>query len=283
MDDQNQIPQPNQLEEINIDNLKYSDAAKYFEAATFITQPFVETTNTSWGTRAVWTPQGLPYMGTELRFEEGKGTDEQISDRFRIFVFRDGRATIQIEDEAGNMVRKQMETGLGYSIEKGQRYAIHAENVSRILEAAMATPDDGQVHREKFQSQEYVVRIGKPWGYELHFGKEGDPLMAKILHINEGDRLSEKAHRIKTESYWMLSGTCNMIMENSNRELVNFPLEYDKGYTTNVGQRHRQQGATDCEVFEVSTPERGKTWRIQDDYERPDETDEQRKLERGQL
>jgi hypothetical protein len=55
MDDQNQSPQPNQLEEINIDNLKYSDAAKYFEAATFITQPFVETTNTSWGTRAVVT------------------------------------------------------------------------------------------------------------------------------------------------------------------------------------------------------------------------------------
>ena len=74
-----------------------------------------------------------------------------------------------------------------------------------------------------------------------------------------------------------------MIIENSNRELITFQLEYDKGYTTNVGQRHRQQGASDCEVFEVSTPERGKTWRIQDDYERPDETDVQRKLERGQM
>ena len=283
MDDNNQNPPISQVEEINIDNLKYSDAAKYFESATFLTQPFLETTNTSWGVRAVWTHQGLPYMGAELRFEEGKGMEEQISDRFRIFVFRDGRATIQIEDEAGNMVTKQMETDLGFRIEKGQRYSIHAENVSRILEASMPSPDDSQVHRENFQSQEYVARIGKPWGYELHFAQEGNPLMAKILHINEGDRLSEKAHRVKTESYWMLSGDCNMIMENSARELVTFPLEYDKGYTTSVGQRHRQQGTSDCEVFEVSTPERGKTWRIQDDYERPDETDAQRKLERGQM
>lgn len=269
-------------EEINIDNLPYSDAAKYFDPASFTTSPFVETSKTVWGERVVWTPQGLPYVGSELRFIEGGRMEEQISDRFRIFVFRDGRATIHMEDTQGNMLVKQMETNLGYRIHKGQRYFINADNVSRIMEAVMADPWDGEVHREHFHSEEYVLRIGKPWGYELHFAHEDDPLMTKILHINVGDRLSEKAHRVKSESYWMLEGECSLIIENSTRQFVDFPLEYNKGYTVDVGQRHRQRGTTDCNVFEVSMPEGGKTWRIQDDYERPDETDAQRRLERGE-
>ena len=89
-------------EEINIDNLSYSDASKYFDPATFSTTPFAEVTKTPWGERAVFTPQGLPYVGSELRFNEGATLEEQVSDRFRIFVFRDGRAELTFEDPDGN-------------------------------------------------------------------------------------------------------------------------------------------------------------------------------------
>lgn len=269
-------------EEINIDNLTYQDAAKYFDPATFDVTPFSQSSPTSWGEKIVFTPQGLPYVGSELRFNEGAVMEESVSDRFRIFVFRDGRAEITMEDTDGNTVTRQMETNLGYRIHKGQRFSIKAHNVSRIMEAAMPEPWQGEIHRNHFYPEGYVLRIGKPWGYELHFGKEDDPVMAKILHINVGDRLSEKAHRVKRENYWMFNGTCNMVIENNERVFVDFPLEYDKGYTVNVGQRHRQVGTSDCDVFEVSMPEGGKTWRISDDYERPDETDVQRKLERGE-
>lgn len=268
-------------EEIDINNLNYQDAAKYFDPSTFSVAPFVKVETTPWGERHLFTPEGLPYIGSELRFNEGGKMDEQINDRFRILVFRDGRATLRMEDPQGNIVEEQMETGLGYRLHKGQRFSIEAHVVSRILEGTMSEAWDGEVHRNHFQSEEYVLRIGKPWGHELHFAKEDDPLMVKILHINAGDRLSEKAHRVKRESYWILDGQCDVIAENSDRQMVTFNLEYDKGYTTAVGQRHRQQGTTDCAVFEVSTPEHGKTWRVQDDYERPDETDEQRRLERG--
>jgi len=44
-----------------------------------------------------------------------------------------------------------------------------------------------------------------------------------------------------------------------------------------IGQRHRHQAVTDCDVMEVSTPESGTTWRLEDDFSRPDETPEQRK------
>lgn len=269
-------------EEINVDKIPYSDASKYFDPATFSITPFVEIVPTSWGEKAVFTPEGLPYVGSELRFNEGGTLEESTSDRFRLFVFRDGRAEIKLEDIDGNIISKQMETGLGYRVHKGQKYSIHASNVSRIMEATMPEEWQGEIHRNHFYAEEYVLRIGKPWGYELHFGKEDDPVMAKILHINVGDRLSEKAHRVKRENYWMFSGQCNIILENQERQTVEFPLEYDKGYTVSVGQRHRQYGVTDCDVFEISMPEGGKTWRISDDYERPDETDVQRKLERGE-
>ncbi|MDO8269170.1 MAG: hypothetical protein Q7T54_00680 [Candidatus Levybacteria bacterium] len=265
----------------NIDELSYSEAAKYFDPATFSTEPFFKTSSNSWGERVVWTPQGLPYVGSEMQFVEGGKTEEEVSDRFRIFIFRDGLATIHMDDEEGNMIEKRMENNLGYRIHKGQRYFIVAENASRIIESAMADPWDGDVHRDHFHYEEYVLRIGKPWGYELHFGKEDDPLMAKIHHINAGDRFSEHAHRSRRESYWMLNGDCNMEMENTQRELVLFPIQHGKGYTVSVGQRHRHTGITDCDLFEVGTPEGGKTWRIQDDYERPDQSDEQRRLERA--
>lgn len=270
-----------QNDEIDIDNLRYVDAAKYFNPATFSVTPFVEVTKTSWGERVLFTPLGLPYIGCELRFNEGGKMEEQINDRFRILVFRDGQAKLILEDTQGNMVTEQMEPGLGYRLHKGQRYSIEAELVSRVMECATPEPWGGEVHRDHFQSAEYVLRIGKPWGYELHFAKEDDPLMVKILHINAGDRLSEKAHRIKRESYWIIEGQCNVISENSERQLVTLTLENDKGYSTNAGQRHRQQAIIDCQLFEISLPEGGKTWRIQDDYERPDETDDQRKLERA--
>jgi mannose-6-phosphate isomerase len=54
------------------------------------------------------------------------------------------------------------------------------------------------------------------------------------------------------------------------------------GYSTQVGQKHRLKAITDCDIIEVSTPEAGTTWRLEDDYARPDETPEQRRLERGE-
>ena len=67
-----------------------------------------------------------------------------------------------------------------------------------------------------------------------------------------------------------------------NRVLTNniSKLQPGQGYTTKVGQRHRLVGVTDCDILEVSTPELGTTWRLEDDYARPHETPEQRVLER---
>lgn len=140
--------------------------------------------------------------------------------------------------------------------------------------------DPTEFDKSKFTNKPYVRKVDKPWGYELHWVPEGMPYMGKVLHIDAGKRLSLQAHDTKQESYWLTNGECNLILENENGELETVPMQKGVGYTTVVGQRHRHQAVTDCDVLEVSMPESGLTWRLEDDYSRPDETPEQREKER---
>ena len=133
-----------------------------------------------------------------------------------------------------------------------------------------------------FSNDSYAKRVEKPWGYELHWVPEDAPYMGKVLHINAGARLSLQVHDQKSESWFLISGDAAVIWENSNGELIETKLEPGKGYTTKVGQKHRLKGLSDCDILEVSTPELGTTWRLEDDFARPHETPEQRKKERGE-
>jgi mannose-6-phosphate isomerase len=133
-----------------------------------------------------------------------------------------------------------------------------------------------------FSVAPYVKRIDKPWGYELHWVPADAPYLGKILHINAGARLSLQLHDEKQESWFLMNGKAAVIWENEKGELVQTELQAGQGYSTKIGQRHRLLGMTDCDVVEVSTPEQGTTWRLEDDYARPHETPGQRDLERGQ-
>lgn len=142
--------------------------------------------------------------------------------------------------------------------------------------------DLSQFDKSTFSTVPYIKKVEKPWGYELHWVPEGLPYMGKILHIEKDKRLSLQVHDIKQESYFLMSGECNLVMENEKGELEIVPMQKGVGYTVVVGQRHRHQAVTDCDVVEVSMPEQGTTLRLEDDYKRPDETPDQRKKERGE-
>ena len=79
-----------------------------------------------------------------------------------------------------------------------------------------------------------------------------------------------------------MKGQAKVMWENNKGELIETELQPGVGYTTHVGQKHRLIGITDCDILEVSTPEKGTTYRLEDDFKRPDETPDQRKLERGE-
>lgn len=133
-----------------------------------------------------------------------------------------------------------------------------------------------------FHTNAYAKRVDKPWGYEIHWVPADAPYLGKIIHINAGARLSLQLHDHKQESWLLMQGRAAVIWENEAGELVQTELQPGQGYSTQVGQQHRLVGVTDCDIVEVSTPELGTTWRLEDDYQRPDETPEQRKKERGE-
>lgn len=134
-----------------------------------------------------------------------------------------------------------------------------------------------------YVTEPYIKRVEKPWGYELHWVREGSPYMAKIEHIVAGGSMSLQVHDQKEESYFMMSGRAKLIWEDNTGTMIETEMQPGMGYATKVGQKHRISGITDCDVIEASTPESGTTWRLEDMYNRPDETPEQRARERGEV
>jgi len=133
-----------------------------------------------------------------------------------------------------------------------------------------------------FNATPYSKKIDKPWGWEIHWVPANKPYLGKILHIYEGKRLSLQVHDRKQESWIIMSGKAKVMWENDKGELIETELMPGVGYSTGIGQKHRLIGITDCDIIEVSTPEMGTTYRLEDDFARPDETEEQRKKERGE-
>jgi mannose-6-phosphate isomerase-like protein (cupin superfamily) len=103
--------------------------------------------------------------------------------------------------------------------------------------------------------------------------------MVKVLHIKAGARLSLQRHLPgptspgKLETWVLHAGRAKVLWDDADGCLVETELEPGRGYTAPAGLRHRLVGITDCEVLEASTPEGdGTTERLEDDYNRPDET-----------
>lgn len=125
----------------------------------------------------------------------------------------------------------------------------------------------------RFDTSPYVRRIEKPWGWEVHWVPDDKPYMGKIIHIKAGARLSLQKHDQKLESWFLISGRAKVVWESEEGgDLLETELEVGKGYSCHADQRHRLIGITDCDIVEVSTPEIGTTYRLEDDYRRMDET-----------
>jgi mannose-6-phosphate isomerase len=126
-------------------------------------------------------------------------------------------------------------------------------------------------------------RIEKPWGYEILLSPEDAPYTSKLIHVKAGKRLSLQIHDEKIETQTLVAGRGFLVLEGPDGELHDVPMEPGRGYHVAVGQRHRLCAAPDADatVFEASLPETGTTYRLEDDYARPNETEELRKAERS--
>jgi mannose-6-phosphate isomerase len=128
------------------------------------------------------------------------------------------------------------------------------------------------------------TRVEKPWGYELHWAKT-DRYVGKLIHVNAGHALSLQYHNQKDETIFLWSG--RMLFEigaaplppgqsgagGSTAAAAGGPLsarEMKPGEAVHVTPRtvHRMTAITDCDIFEVSTPELQDVVRLEDRYGR---------------
>ncbi len=111
-----------------------------------------------------------------------------------------------------------------------------------------------------------VIRVDKPWGYELHWAKT-EKYVGKLIHVDAGHALSLQYHNEKDETIFLASG--RMLFEIQEQgELVR--REMLPGEAVHVTPRtvHRMTAITDCDIFEVSTPELHDVVRLEDRYGR---------------
>jgi len=111
-----------------------------------------------------------------------------------------------------------------------------------------------------------VTRVDKPWGYELHWAKT-DRYVGKLIHIEAGHALSLQYHNLKDETIFLASG--RMLFEIKEGETL-VAREMKPGEAVHVTPTtvHRMTAITDCDVYEVSTPELHDVVRLEDRYGR---------------
>jgi len=134
-----------------------------------------------------------------------------------------------------------------------------------------------QTDTKKFSTIPYQTRVEKPWGYEIIYTPSNAPATGKILHVLAGKRLSLQYHDTKIETLCLIKGEAKITLSNEKNEVVEIPMELCKGYYVIPGQIHRVTAVTDIDFVEASTPEAGNTIRLQDDVNRPTETEDMRK------
>ncbi len=123
----------------------------------------------------------------------------------------------------------------------------------------------------------YIKEVIKPWGKEIIYTPEGLNYTLKQLQINDGCRISLQSHTEKIETFVLIEGEADLMIGPDLDSLQIIHMEIKKGYNISLGTIHRMIGVKNAIILEGSTPETGTTIRYQDDYSRPDETEEVRK------
>jgi mannose-6-phosphate isomerase-like protein (cupin superfamily) len=121
--------------------------------------------------------------------------------------------------------------------------------------------------------------IAKPWGQEIIYTPQDLKYTFKQIQINDGARLSLQSHTEKVETFVLIEGQADLVIGSDLEHLETIHMETKKGYNIPLGTVHRMIGVKNAIILEASTPETGTTYRYQDDYKRPDETESIRKMD----
>jgi mannose-6-phosphate isomerase-like protein (cupin superfamily) len=113
---------------------------------------------------------------------------------------------------------------------------------------------------------EQPKRVEKPWGHELWWAQT-EKYVGKLLHVKAGFQLSLQYHVKKDETIHLAAGRMVLVLQ-EGALLVDHELQVGQSYRVRPGTVHRMRAITDCDVWEVSTPEVEDVVRVQDDFGR---------------
>jgi len=122
------------------------------------------------------------------------------------------------------------------------------------------------------------LRIQKPWGFELLLTETELPYVCKIAYTQATHRWSLQYHDQKQETITLLSGKAQLTTGLDKNNLTTIEMLTNTGYTIAPNTIHRVTAVTDCVTVEASIPEKGTTFRLEDDYNRANETNDIRSL-----
>lgn len=121
-----------------------------------------------------------------------------------------------------------------------------------------------------------MIKREKPWGYELILIPSWFPFTVKLAFSKANTRWSLQYHEQKKEIIILVSGKAVLSEENSEGRLIEKRMCFLKPFFISRLEKHRFCAKTNCWTLEFSTPEKGKTVRLKDDYQRGDETETER-------
>lgn len=118
----------------------------YFDPKDFSTDPYIKRVEKPWGYELHWVPEGLPYMGKILHINAGEYLSLQMHDeKQESYFMMSGRASLEWENERGEMVTTELQAGYGYRTSVGQKHRIVGLTDCDVVEAS--TPESGTTWR----------------------------------------------------------------------------------------------------------------------------------------
>lgn len=130
---------------------------------------------------------------------------------------------------------------------------------------------------KNFNLTPFKKRRDKPYGHEIILTPNDLGRTGKIIFLRKGTKNSLQYHDQKEETICLYSGKALLWVENNQGTIEKVPMELQSGYVIKPFQKHRYEAVENSVIFEVSESERGTTFRLEDDYKRENETDENRK------
>ena len=112
-----------------------------------------------------------------------------------------------------------------------------------------------------------IRRVEKPWGFEIWWAQT-DSYAGKLLHIEQGHRLSLQYHRYKDESCYVLTGRVRLLKGAGIDDLESQAMEQGDCWRTRPGEVHTIEALKPSDILEASTPQLDDVIRLMDDYGR---------------